>query len=234
MNLSTNQLKYIQNFLKKNEITHDDLSEELLDHIATQIEIKIATGIPFHTAAASSFESFKKDEMKEIQSQILSLNQKQFIMKRLSLAALALLMFSTLVWSIDFDPPSRSPLGEKFTISSPFGERMHPIHKKRKMHKGIDFRAPIGAPVYATADGIISKTQFKSTGYGNLIIIKHDDNFETYYAQLSEIQVTVDQKVKKGDLIGLVGSSGTSTAPHLHYEVRKDGKAQDPEMYLRP
>ena len=81
MILSNNQIEYIQDFLNRNEVTHDELSEELLDHIATQIEQKIEAGLSFQVAATSSFESFQKDEMQEIQSQIISLNQKQFIMK---------------------------------------------------------------------------------------------------------------------------------------------------------
>lgn len=85
MHLSETQLKYIKYFLHKNEVKHPDLAEELLDHIATQIEIKIAVGIPFHTAATSSFESFRKDEIKEVQSQIISLNQKQPFMKNQTL-----------------------------------------------------------------------------------------------------------------------------------------------------
>ena len=235
MILSNSQIEFIQDFLKENEVTHNGLSEELLDHIATQIEQKIEAGATFQSAAASSFESFQKDEMQEIQSQILSLNQKRFIMKRLSLAALAVLLLTSVLWSFNnYDPPSRSPLGADYKIAAGFGERLHPVMKVKKLHKGIDYKAPIGTPVYATADGIILKAESKETGYGNRIVIKHDQQFESHYAHLSEIQVTKGQKIKKGDLIGLVGNSGTSSAPHLHYEVRKDGKALNPEDYLRP
>jgi len=234
MFLSKTQLEFVQDFLEKNKITHPELGEELLDHIATQIELKMASGSPFHAAAASSFESFKKDEIQEIQSQILSLNQKQFIMKRLSLAALAILLVTSVVWSFNFDPPSRSPLGKDFKITSAFGERMHPIHKKSKFHLGIDFKAKTGTPVYATANGVVERIQRKATGYGNMIVIRHDKELETYYAHLSEIDVIENQKIEKGEVIGLVGSSGSSIEPHLHYEVRKNGKAQNPEKYLRP
>ena len=235
MILSNSQIEFIRDFLKERAVTHEGLSEELLDHIATKIEQQMEAGATFQGAAASSFESFQKDEMQEIQSQILSLNQKHFIMKRLSLAALAVLLLTSVLWSFNnYDPPSRSPLGADFKITSGFGERFHPIKKVKKFHKGIDFKAPIGTPVYATADGIVLKTESKETGYGNRIIIQHDDQFESHYGQLSEIQVTKSQKVKKGDLIGLVGSSGTSTGPHLHYEIRKNGEAEDPANYLVP
>jgi len=109
---------------------------------------------------------------------------------------------------------------------------MHPIYKVEKMHTGTDFRAPMGTPVLATSDGEIIKAKKQSTGYGNLILIKHDTIYQSLYAQLSEINVKVGQLVKKGDVIGKVGSSGASTGPHLHYEVIENGKKVDPENFL--
>ena len=233
MKLTDTQLGFIQNFLFSLNLKHIELREELLDHIATQIEHQMMEGANFHTAAANTFESFQKDEMQEIQSQIFSL-QKQLIMKRLSLAALVVLLLTSMLWSFNFEPPSRAPLSSEFHITSGFGERHHPVLKNKKFHKGIDFKAPIGTPVYATADGIILKTESKENGYGNRIIIKHDEEFESHYSHLSEIHVVKGRKVKKGELIGLVGTSGASTAPHLHYEVRKNNKPVDPKDYLRP
>jgi len=129
------------------------------------------------------------------------------------------------------EPPSRSPLDNASNITSSFGMRIHPIYKKEKLHRGIDFRAPTGTPVYATADGLVEKMVTRH-GYGKLIILKHDEIYQTYYAQLSEFEVEAGQTVKKGDLIGRVGSSGLSTAPHLHYEVLKNGQPVNPEKYL--
>ncbi|MEH0153891.1 peptidoglycan DD-metalloendopeptidase family protein [Limibacter armeniacum] len=134
------------------------------------------------------------------------------------------------------NPPSISPIQDGYLVrlSSAFGMRLHPILKEKKFHRGIDFATKAGVPVQATADGIIKKTNFatEKKGYGNYIVIDHDKTFSTLYAQLSEIKVKEGEKVKKGQVIGLVGSSGASTAPHLHYEVMKDGKHVNPADYL--
>lgn len=129
------------------------------------------------------------------------------------------------------DPPSRVPLDDNFKITSGFGMRIHPIFKERKMHRGIDLKAKKGTPVYATADGIVEKAVTHNK-YGKMIVLKHDSIYQTLYAQLSVIKVKTGMEVKKGDLIGKVGSSGLSTAPHLHYEVLKNGKPENPEKYF--
>lgn len=129
------------------------------------------------------------------------------------------------------DPPSRSPLNKSPKITSSFGMRFHPIYHVNKMHKGVDFKAKMGTPVYATADGIVEKV-YTHDKYGKLIVLKHDKKFQTLYAQLSEFNVKKGQAIKKGDLIGKTGNSGLSTAPHLHYEVMEDGKAVNPEQFL--
>ena len=100
------------------------------------------------------------------------------------------------------------------------------------MHNGIDLAAEEGTPVKATADGVVEKTEEWPEGYGKYIVVVHDDVYTTLYAQLSEMKVKVGEKVKQGDVIGLVGSSGLSTAPHLHYEVRKNGNPVDPADYF--
>jgi len=105
--------------------------------------------------------------------------------------------------------------------------RMHPILKVEKKHDGIDIAAPTGTPIYASADGLVSFAERKG-GYGRLIIIDHANGFQTLYSQLSEMIVTSDDHVKSGQLIGLVGNSGLSTAPHLHYEIRKNSEPIDP------
>lgn len=129
------------------------------------------------------------------------------------------------------DPPSRSPLNEKHKITSGFGMRMHPIFKKKKMHRGIDISAEKGTPVYATADGVVEKA-ITHNKYGRMVVVRHDDTYESLYAQLSSFEVKTGDEIKKGDLIGRVGSSGLSTAPHLHYEVLKNGEPVNPEKYF--
>ncbi len=100
------------------------------------------------------------------------------------------------------------------------------------MHKGIDFKVPIGTPVVAPADGKVIAVVTKKTGYGKYIKIKHDENFITLYAHLSAFNVKRGDIVKQGQQIGSTGNSGSSTAPHLHYEVIRNGKEVDPKEYL--
>lgn len=126
--------------------------------------------------------------------------------------------------------PSRMPL-EKMTLTSGYGMRNHPILRKRQGHKGVDLAAPRGTPVYATADGLVGKAQWFSS-YGKYIQIEHGGEMQTRYAHLSRYVVAAGDRVHKGDLIGYVGSTGRSTGPHLHYEVRIASKAVNPIPYM--
>ena len=116
-------------------------------------------------------------------------------------------------------------------LSSNFGMRNHPVLGGRRAHTGVDLAGPTGTPVYATADGVVSKAQYFGS-YGNYIQIEHGGEMETRYAHLSGYAVAAGQRVRKGDLIGYIGSTGRSTGPHLHYEVRIAGEAVDPRPYM--
>jgi murein DD-endopeptidase MepM/ murein hydrolase activator NlpD len=119
-------------------------------------------------------------------------------------------------------------------LSSNFGTRINPITKKStSFHSGIDFAAPLGTPVHSAEGGTITKAEFNKSGYGNLIIVQHSENLTTYYGHLSKISVKINQKVNKGQFIGEVGSTGNSTGPHLHFEVRSGGIALDPNEFIR-
>lgn len=126
--------------------------------------------------------------------------------------------------------PSRTPL-DAYRMSSNYGMREHPVLGGARAHKGIDMAAPSGTPIYATADGIVQKAEWFSS-YGNFIAIEHGADVETRFGHLSRLAVSAGQRVHKGDLIGYVGSTGRSTGPHLHYEVRVDGQAVDPTPYM--
>lgn len=126
--------------------------------------------------------------------------------------------------------PSRNPL-DGASMTSGFGMRTHPVLGGRRGHKGIDLAMPTGTPVYATADGVIGKAEWFSS-YGLYIAIEHGGNIQTRYGHLSRLNVAAGQPVKKGDLIGYVGSTGRSTGPHLHYEVRIAGVAVNPVPYM--
>jgi len=132
--------------------------------------------------------------------------------------------------------PAIQPIAnEELTrLASGFGRRWHPIYKVKKMHWGCDFSAPRGTPVYATGDGVISRTvkSNRALGYGNFIEIDHGYGYETLYAHMHSFAVKRGQRVKRGELIGYVGNTGGSTAPHCHYEVIKDGKRINPVKYF--
>lgn len=117
-------------------------------------------------------------------------------------------------------------------LASGYGMRIHPILKVRKMHTGIDFSATKGTPVYATGDGVIDEVKTEFGGYGKSIIIDHGFGFKSRYAHMDEFVVKRGQKIKRGDQIGTVGNTGSSTAPHVHYEVMKDGKYLNPINYF--
>lgn len=141
---------------------------------------------------------------------------------------------STMKITLGEDIPSIHPIKntEEVKMTSGYGMRMHPVQKKKKMHRGIDFACPNGTPIVATADGEVVKMDYNPKGYGKFVIIKHNETFSTLYSQMSEQKVKLGEKVKKGQVIGLVGSSGVSTGPHLHYEIKKDGKNVDPADYI--
>lgn len=116
-------------------------------------------------------------------------------------------------------------------MASGFGYRIDPIYKTRRMHTGMDFTAKVGTEVYATGDGVIEDIEQSGWGYGNAILINHGFGFKTRYAHLSAFKVKKGQRVKRGELIGLVGNTGKSTGPHLHYEVEKGGVKVNPIHY---
>ena len=130
--------------------------------------------------------------------------------------------------------PAIQPIANKqlIALASGFGLRIHPIYKVRKMHTGIDFAAAIGTPIYATADGVIDKEDVSFSGYGKVIEIDHGFGYRSRYAHMHGFAVRQGQKVKRGDLIGYVGNTGLSTAPHLHYEVFVNGIHANPVHYF--
>jgi len=119
-------------------------------------------------------------------------------------------------------------------LASGYGMRIHPIYKVKRMHTGLDFSASRGTPIYATGGGVVKKAQttYRKTGYGNQVEINHGFGYITKYAHMQMLAVKVGQRVKRGDLIGYVGSTGGSTAPHCHYEIIKNGKKINPIQYI--
>ncbi len=127
--------------------------------------------------------------------------------------------------------PAVQPVKKQDTrLASGYGMRMHPILKIRKMHKGMDFAASKGTPIYASGNGKVIKA-YRSDTYGNVVYIDHGYGYETVYAHMSKIKTKKGAKVKRGELIGYVGNTGRSSGPHLHYEVHKNGKTVNPIYY---
>jgi murein DD-endopeptidase MepM/ murein hydrolase activator NlpD len=130
--------------------------------------------------------------------------------------------------------PAIQPVSNKDLerVASGFGYRIDPVYKVSKMHAGLDFTAPTGTPIYATADGRIKSANYNSGGYGNHVVINHGYGYETLYGHMVRIKARTGQAVKRGDIIGWVGSTGKSTGPHCHYEVHKNGSPVDPVYFF--
>jgi murein DD-endopeptidase MepM/ murein hydrolase activator NlpD len=129
--------------------------------------------------------------------------------------------------------PSAFPLHQGVNFTSGFGIRSDPFRGRAAMHPGIDLAGPMGTPVYATADGVVDRSEWNSGGYGNLVEIDHGQGIQTRYGHLSQRIAQAGQRIHRGDLIGLMGSTGRSTGSHLHYEVRIDGRAVNPVPFLQ-
>jgi murein DD-endopeptidase MepM/ murein hydrolase activator NlpD len=128
--------------------------------------------------------------------------------------------------------PSINPV-ELMRFSSQYGYRTDPFQGRRKNHKGVDIPGPVGTPIFATADGTIGRAQWVS-GYGKYIEVEHGNAIQTRYGHLSAMNVVSGQRVKQGDIIGFMGSTGRSTGSHLHYEVRIAGEPVNPMSFLAP
>ena len=127
--------------------------------------------------------------------------------------------------------PSRTPLNG-LTMTSNYGMRTHPVLGGLRAHKGVDLSAPVGTPIYATADGVVGKAAWFG-GYGLYVQLEHGNALETRYGHMSRLNVAEGQHVRKGDVLGFVGTTGRSTGPHLHYEVRVNGAAVNPVPYMQ-
>jgi murein DD-endopeptidase MepM/ murein hydrolase activator NlpD len=130
--------------------------------------------------------------------------------------------------------PAIQPISNKNLnrLASGFGYRVDPVYKTVKFHAGLDFAAPLGTPIYATADGIVRVAGNQGNGYGNHVVLNHGYGYETLYGHMYRIGVKNGHRVKRGEIIGYVGSTGKSTGPHCHYEVHKNGRPLDPVYFF--
>ena len=130
--------------------------------------------------------------------------------------------------------PAIQPVSNKdlSRIASGFGSRIDPVYKTVKFHYGLDFAAPQGTPIYATADGTVTTAGSTGNGYGNHVVINHGYGYETLFGHMVRVKVSAGQTIKRGEVIGWVGSTGKSTGPHCHYEVHKNGEKIDPIYFF--
>jgi murein DD-endopeptidase MepM/ murein hydrolase activator NlpD len=250
--LNTNLLNTPRELSLQREVKNYELQFELLDKKMEQMEDVLANieerdnniyriyfeanPIPEEQRKAGfggvnrykSLEGFNNSEMIIGTTRRMEIIQKQMVIQSRSLDEITKLAAEKekLLAAI----PAIQPINnEELTrMASGFGWRSDPFTKARKMHWGMDFTAPRGTPIYASGDGVVTRSDNRASGFGKHVRIDHGYGYMTLYAHLSRYNVKKGQRVKRGDLIGFVGSTGRSEAPHLHYEVWKDGQKINP------
>ncbi len=233
--LNENQINQVITLLKEeNQITDAMVLEEMIDHFCCSIEKKMILGISFEQAISETSKEISPDETQTIETHIEKVNFRIRLKRKVkSISAVAATLVLLMVIGADAQiKPDIPPVKGEFNITSKYGTKRDISDQKMKLHKGIDIRAKIGTPIYATANGKVNEVNFSNKGYGNKIVISHDEIYETLYAHLSSITVKANDLVKKGDLIGYSGNTGLSTGPHLHYEVLKNGTCVNPEIFI--
>jgi murein DD-endopeptidase MepM/ murein hydrolase activator NlpD len=250
--LNTNLLNTPRELSLQREVKNYELQFELLNRKMEQIEQVLANieerdnniyriyfeanPIPEEQRRAGfggvnrykSLEGFNNSEMIIATTKRLDIIQKEMVIQSKSLDEITKLAEEKekLLAAIPAIQPIRNE--ELSRMASGYGWRSDPFTKARKMHWGMDFTAPKGIPVYATGDGKVTRADNNSSGYGKHIRIEHGYGYMSLYGHLSKYNVRGGQKIERGDLIGFVGSTGRSEAPHLHYEVWKDGERINP------
>jgi murein DD-endopeptidase MepM/ murein hydrolase activator NlpD len=170
---------------------------------------------------------YNSDNLKKLNHRVDQLTKQLYILSKSydEISELATKKSEMLASIPAIQPVSNKDLSR---IASGFGFRIHPVYKAVKFHEGLDFSAPQGTEIYATGDGVIAKAEFDRRGFGNYVVIDHGYGYQTVYAHMQKYTVKVGQRIKRGELLGYIGNTGMSTAPHLHYEVIKNGKKVNP------
>jgi murein DD-endopeptidase MepM/ murein hydrolase activator NlpD len=230
-------LKFRYSLLNKKMQQVDKVLEDIAERDNNLYRVYFnAEPIPFEQRKAGfggvnrykDLEGFDNSELIKNTSLRMDIVQKELVIQSKSLDEIYNLAKTqeTLLAAI---PPVKN---EQLTrMASGYGYRNDPFTKIRKFHAGMDFSAKTGTPVYATGDGVVTRADNKATGYGNHIVIKHGYGYETLFAHLSKYNVRVGQRVKRGDVIGFIGSTGRSEGPHLQYEVHLNGPVNPINFY---
>jgi murein DD-endopeptidase MepM/ murein hydrolase activator NlpD len=180
----------------------------------------------------SAFDSYENSELLESATERMDRITKQLYVQSKSFDEVVNLARNKekLMASI----PAVMPINQKdlaHAVTSGFGWRTHPIYKTQEFHPGMDFAAEQGTPIYATGDGVVDRADNLAQGYGNHVVVNHGFGYQTLYGHMSKIVARTGQKISRGQLLGYVGSTGLSTAPHIHYEVIKNGEKVNPVNY---
>jgi murein DD-endopeptidase MepM/ murein hydrolase activator NlpD len=232
----------IVELLKLSGVSSDSNIEELTDHYLTQIEQSISHGSTEQKSIRETFQLIASTNLNTLE-QKKTLNRK-WLFSTVIISLLLLVIVSQCKNSSEIitptamvasmETPNGWPIkGDIDQITSGFGLRKNPKSKTRRFHKGIDIKASTGTPVLSTGKGKVLEAGYNHS-FGNYILIKHNEQYTTRYAHLSELKVDNAQPVGKGDIIGLVGNSGISFTPHLHYEVIKNEAVVDPMDVIAP
>lgn len=233
--LSEEKVDWILNDLHTQGLNYNRLEGELLDHICCAVEHQMQeNNASFEEAYAQTIDAFGKQGILKVQKDTIKAAKTRTISRRIAamsttIAACLILFIGVVVQAQE--RPDAHPLRKSIPVCSGFGKRVHPMSKKLRFHSGVDMRVPVGTKVYAPAGGKITEAGFHQ-GRGHYIVIQHNETYTTTYWHLSKILVKKNQFIAKGANIALTGSSGFSTGPHLHYEVRKNGKVVNPKQYL--
>lgn len=229
---------YISIVVIRNEVSSMTLfSEHLMDKLTAmqqhneKLEMALKDKNEDIALVGDRFEDIENivGVSKNLSQDTLLNNDETNIIDRMNIASITALQKTFIMKFI----PNGSPINIDYRISSPYGKRYHPILHIYHIHTGTDMVVPMNTPVYATADGVVDWASSSGNGgYGKLVKISHSFGFRTYYAHLNDIKVQRGQFVKKGQLVALSGSSGASTGPHLHYEIRFLGQPIDPMNFV--
>lgn len=233
-------IKRIRELLINSGLANGEVLEEMIDHYLCEIESKMDQNVSPQLATHYVYQKIEKTDFSTLQKRkksylslfllsvfIVSLSfylfQNHFTTKKTEIAV-----------QIEDVAPDGWPLSRSIIkVTSKFGMRMHPIFKSTKLHKGIDIKARVGEPVVATGEAVVKETGF-SEAAGNYIVLEHNTRFSSRYCHLSSINVKKNELVIKGSVIGKVGNTGMSLAPHLHYELMDSEAHVDPLEYIRP
>lgn len=231
----------IIDLLKLSGVSKEESIEEMTDHYLSHIERAVSNGISEQTAIRNTFQQIAITDLKDIDR--FTIQKGNWLVGTVVLTAIILLLLVKCKKEIiEVSPlnnqattlPTGWPTDQNLNeIASSFGYKMHSINQVKKFHKGIDIKAKKGTKVLATGDGIVIESDY-NVKYGHYIVVKHNDEYATKFAHLSQRNVDTDKVIKKGDVIGLVGNTGMSLIPHLHYEVIQNDNVVDPLSVIAP